>query len=144
MGVFGFGKFSRFFWLILFSALFKILINIFFKVEFQRYIDNENISILKSSILNNHIFVRFNYYYFGFVILGSIYVKALSINKELFNNEIFKEKNKRALLPILLVVIIYIIYEMITFYKDQRNMAFVNFWVIQIFFIHFFYQEKKT
>jgi len=127
MGVIGFGKFSRIYWLILFSTLFKILINIFFKVEFQRYMFNDNISILKSPKLNGHIFIRFNYYYFGFVILGSIYIKTLSINKELFNNEIFKEKNKRALLPILLVVIIYIIYEMITFYIDQKNMAFVNF-----------------
>ena len=144
MGVIGFGKFNRSYWLILFSALFKILINIFFKVEIQRYIINENISILNSPVLNDHIFVRFIYYYFGFVILGLIYIKSLAINKEFFKNKFFKEKFKIALLPILLVVIIYIIYEMFTFYIDQRNMAFTYFWVIQIFFIHFFYQEKKT
>jgi len=46
----GFGKFNRFYWLILFSALFKILINIFFKVEYQRYMLNENISILESPL----------------------------------------------------------------------------------------------
>jgi len=89
---------------------------------------NENISILKSPILNDHIFVRFIYYYFYFVIIDSIYTKSLAINKEFFKNKFFKEKFKRALLPILLVVIIYIIYEMLTFYIDQRNMTFINFW----------------
>ena len=143
MRVIGFGKFNRFYWLILLSALFKILINIFFKVDIQKYIINENISILKSPVLNDHIFVRFIYYYFGFVILGSIYAKALSINKEFFNNEILEEKYKKALGPILLVVIIYIIYEMLTFYIDQKNMAFVNFWVFQIFFIHYFLSRRE-
>jgi len=144
MGIIGFGKFNRFYWLILFSALFEILINIFFKVEIQKMMINENISILKSPLLNDHIFVRFIYYYFGFIILGSIYAKALPTNKEFFNDEIFKEKNKRSLLSILLAVIIYIIYEILTFYIDQRNMAFVNFWVFQIFFIHFFLSRKEN
>ena len=79
MGVIGFGKFNRFYWLILFSALFKILINIFFKVEIQKMMIKDNISILKSPLLNDYIFVRFIYYYFGFIILGSIYAKALPI-----------------------------------------------------------------
>ena len=143
MGVIGFGKFNRFYWLILLSALFKILINIFFKVNIQKLAIIENISILKSPVLNAHIFVRFIYYYFGLVILGLIYAKALSINKEFFNNEILKEKFKRALVPILLVVIIYIVYEILTFYIDQRNMAFVNFWVFQIFFIHYFLSRRE-
>ena len=94
-------------------------------------------------MLNDHIFVRFIYYYFGFIIFGLIYVKVLAINKEFFKNEILKEKYKRALRPILLVVIIYIIYEMLTFYIDQRNTAFDYFWVIQIFFIHFFIKKRK-
>ena len=145
MGVIGFGKFNRFYWLILLSALFKILTNIFFKIEFQKYIIiNENISILKSPVLNNHIFVRFIYYYFGFVILGLIYIKVLSINKEFFNDEIFKEKYKKSLGPILLVVLIYIIYEILTFYIDQRNTAFVYFWVIQIFFFHYFLSRREN
>ena len=144
MGVIGFGKFNRFYWLILFSALFKILINIFFKVEIQKMMINENISILKSPLLNDHIFVRFIYYYFSFIILGLIYAKPLPINKEFFNNEIFKEKDKRSLRSILLVVIFYIIYEILTFYIDQRNIAFVNFWVFQIFFIHFFLSKKEN
>ena len=143
MGAIGFGKFNKFYWLILLSALFKILINIFFKVEIQKFMNNDNISILKSPVLNNHIFVRFIYYYFGFVILGSIYVKSLAINKEFFKDQFFKEKFKRALLPTLIVVIIYIIYEMLTFYIDQRNTAFVNFWVLQIFFIHYFLSRRE-
>jgi len=144
MGIIGFGKFNRFYWLILFSALFKILINIFFKVEIQKMMINENISILKSPLLNNHIFVRFIYYYFGFIILGSIYAKQLFINKESFNDEIFKEKDKKTLCSILLVLIIYIIYEILTFYIDQRNMSCVNFWAFQIFFIHFFLSRKES
>ena len=144
MWVIGFGKFNRFYWLIIFSALFKILINIFFKVEFQRYMANENISILGHPVLNGHIFLRFIYYYFGFVILGSIYAKVLSLNKEFFNNEIFKKKYKRVLRSILLVIIIYIIYEMFIFYIDQRNIAFVYFWVFQIFFIHFFLSRREN
>jgi len=44
MGCIGFGKVNRFYWLILSSGLFKILINIFFKVEIQKMMLNENIS----------------------------------------------------------------------------------------------------
>ena len=98
MGVIGFRKFNKFYWLILLFALFKILINIFFKVEIQRLIHNDNISLLKSPILNNHIFVRFIYYYFGFVILGLIYTKLLDINKEFFKIS-FLRKNLKELFP---------------------------------------------
>ena len=94
-------------------------------------------------MLNGHIFVRFIYYYFGFIILGSIYAKKLLINEKFFNDEIYKEKDKKNLRSILLVVIIYIIYEILTFYKDQRNMACVNFWVIQIFFIQYILYRKE-
>ena len=141
----GFGKFTRFYWLILLSGLFKILLNIFFKVEYQRYMINENISILKFPLLNDHIFVRFIYYYFGFIILGFIYliskrvkekkysnknqkikekeedyVYLQSINGkmgsiELIYNDVYEELGRRGLRSILLVVIIYIIYEMLTF-----------------------------
>ena len=141
----GFGKFTRYYWLILLSGLFKILLNIFFKVEYQRYMINENISILKFPLLNDHIFVRFIYYYFGFIILGFIYliskrvkekkysnknqkikekeedyVYLQSINGkmgsiELIYNDVYEELGRRGLRSILLVVIIYIIYEMLTF-----------------------------
>ena len=172
MKVIGFGKFNRFYWLILFSALFKILINIFLKVEYQRYMINENISILESPILNDHIFVRFIYYYFGFIVLGFIYliskrVKEKNNNKnqkikkeeenyahlqtingrtasiELIYNDAYEELGHRVLSSILLIVIIYIISEMIYFYIDQRSMTCVNFWVLQIFFIHFILYRKE-
>ena len=172
MKAIGFGKFNRFYWLILFSSLFKILINIFFKVEYQKYMINENISILISPLLNNHIFVRFLYYYFGFIVLGFIYliskrVKENNNNKsqkikeeeenyanqqtisgssasiELIYNDVYEELGRRVLSSILLIVIIYIISEMIYFYIDQRNMACVNFWVLQIFFIHFILYRKE-
>jgi len=169
----GFGKFTRFYWLILLSELFKILLNIFFKVEYQRYMINENISILKFPLLNDHIFVRFIYYYFGFIILGFIYLISKRVKEkkysnknqkikekeedyahlqsingkmgsiELIYNDVYEELGRRGLRSILLVVIIYIIYEMLTFYIDQKNMTFVNFWVFQIFFIHFFLFRKE-
>ena len=140
MKVIGFGKFNRFYWLILLSALFKILINIFFKVEIQKLMDNVNISILKSPILNKHIFVRFIYYYFGFIVLGFIYLISKRVKEkknnnnqkikeeeenyahlqninektasiELIYNDVYEELGRRTLCPILLVVIIYIISE---------------------------------
>ena len=173
MKVIGFGKFNRFYWLILLSALFKILINIFFKIEFQIYIEKENISILTHPLLNDHIFVRFIYYYFGFIVLGFIYLISRRVKEkknnnnnlklkeeeennshqqsingrmgsiELIYNDVYEELGRRALRPILLIVIIYIISEMLYFYIDQRNMACVNFWVLQIFFIHFILYRKE-
>ena len=149
------------------SALFKILINIFFKVEFHGYIERENISILARPVLNDHIFVRFIYYYFGFIYLILKRVKEKNNNNknqkikeeeenyshqqtingrtasiELYN-DVYEELGRRALSSILLIVIIYIISEMIYFYIDQRNMACVNFWVLQIFFIHFILYRKE-
>ena len=139
MKVIGFGKFNRFYCLILLSALFKILINIFFKVEYQRYMLNENISILISPLLNNHIFVRFIYYYFRFIVLGFIYLISKRVKEknnnnknqkikeeeenyahlqtingkmasvELIYNDIYEDLGRRVLSSILLIVIIYII-----------------------------------
>ena len=64
-------------------------------------------------------------------------------NIELIYNDVYEQLSRRALRPILLAVIIYIIYEMLIFYIDQRNMACVNFWVLQIFFIHFLLFRKE-
>jgi len=144
MAFIGFGKFNRFYLLILWSSLLKILIYFFFKVESLENIYFNNISILKSPVLNDHILVRFTYYYFGFVVLGLIYAKVVTINREFFNNSIYKEKWKSSLKSILLVVIIFIIYEMLTFYVNQRNMAFTYFWVLEILFIHFLLSKKEN
>jgi len=144
MAIIGFGKLNRFYLLILWSSLLKVLINIFFKVVIQENIHNKNISILKSPVLNDHIFVRFIYYYFGFIVLGLIYAKVVTINQEFFSNSIYREKWRRSLFSILLVVIIYIIYEMLTFYVNQKNMAFTYFWVLELFFIHFLLSKKEN
>jgi len=170
MSFIGFGKFNRFYWLILLSALFKVLINIFFKIDIQRYMYTDNISILESPVLNRHIFVRFIYYYFGFVVLGFITffsirakekknekkteeeenydhlqsINTTTTNIELIYNDINEQQNLGILLPLIIFVIIYIISEILTFYIDQKNMAFVNFWVLQIFFLHFlFFRIEK-
>ena len=82
MSCIGYGKVNRFYWLILSSGLFKIFINIFFKIEFQRYIESENISILARPLLNDHIFVRFIYYYFGFIVLGFIYLISKRVKEK--------------------------------------------------------------
>ena len=95
MKVIGFEKFNRFYWLILFSALFKILINIFFKVEFQKYIVKENISILTCPILNEHIFVRFIYYYCGFIVFGFIYLISKRVKEKKNNNKNQKIKEEK-------------------------------------------------
>ena len=133
---------------------------------------NENISILQSPILNDHIFVRFIYYYFGFIVLVFIYLISKRVKEkknnnnqkikkeeenyallqsiirrtasiELIYNNVYEELGRRALRPILLIVIIYIIFEMLYFYIDQRNMAIVNFWVLQIFFVLFILCGKE-
>ena len=132
-----------------------------------------DISILTLPLLNDHIFVRFNYYYFGFIVLGFIYLISKRVKEkkntkknqkikeeeedyahlqsingrmasiELIYNDVYEELGRRAIRPLLLVVLIYIIYEMLIFYIDQRNMACVNFCVLQILFIHFFLFRKE-
>ncbi len=135
---------------------------------------NKNISILESPMLNEHIFVRFIYYYFWFIVLEFIYLISKRVkeknnnnknkkireeeedyihlqsingrmaNIELIYNDTYEELGRRTLPAILLIVIIYIIYEMLTFYIDQKNMTFVNYWIFQIFFIHFtLYRKEK-
>ena len=51
--------------------------------------------------------------------------------------------SKKFFWPIFPVIIIYIINEMIIFYFDQKNYSGVNFWVLQIIFIHFLFYKKK-
>jgi len=124
-------------------------------------------------LLNEHIFIRFIYYYFGFIVLGFIYLISKRVKEknnnnknqkikeeeesyahlqsingrmasvELIYNDVYEELGRRALRPILLVVIIYIISEMLNFYIDQRNMACVNFRALQIFFIHYILYRKE-
>jgi len=95
MSCIGFGKVYRFYWLILLSALFKILINIFFKVEFHGYKERENISIITRPMLNDHIFVIFIYYYFGLIIIGIIYLISKRVKEKNNNNKNQKIKEEK-------------------------------------------------
>jgi len=70
-------------------------------------------------------------------------ISGSSASIELIYNDVYEELGRRVLSSILLIVISYIISEMIYFYIDQRNMACVNFWVLQIFFIHFILYRKE-
>ena len=171
----GFGRFNRYYWLIILSALFKLLINVSFKLDFQNHLEIKNISIVKDPILNDHIFIRFIYYYLGFIVFGYIYQKIM-ISKEIndinFNKELKKENgnensyiseglssktkstlihhntireiSKKVLKPIVYTVIFYMICEILIFYIDQKNLGGVNFWVLEIFFIHFIFLKKQN
>ena len=173
----GFGKFNKFYWLIIGSALLKLLINALFKIEFHNRSKIDYISILNEPVLKEHIFIRFIYYYLGFICLGILFQK-LKISKQ--QNEINYKKDKnelnsginesetslnsnparskstslihhnylleisqKAFRPLILAVILYILNEMINFYFDQKNYGTVNFWVLEIFFIHLLYFKKN-
>ena len=167
----GFGKFnSRFYWLILFSALMKILIDASFKFEYHNLMRIDEIAILNKPELNNHIFIRFIYYYLGFIFLGILFqkikiskqkneinykkeVKTInpdeSINsvsetrtpskneQQLIHRNYLMEISQKSFRPLFYASILYMTYEMIIFYFNQNNHEGVNFWVLEIFFIHF-------
>jgi hypothetical protein len=173
----GFGKFnSRFYWLILFSALMKLLINISFKLQFQDYKSIQYVSILNKPVLNDHIFIRFIYYYLGFIFLGILFQKIKiskqkneinykkeiktinpdeSINSDsetrtpsknenqLIHRNYLMEISQKSFRPLFYAAILYIAYEMIMFYFNQNNHEGVNFWVLEIFFIHFLLFKKE-
>ena len=173
----GFGKFNKFYWLIIGSALLKLLINGLFKIEYHDRIRIEYFSILNKPALNEHIFIRFIYYYLGFICLGILFQK-LKISKQ--QNEINYKKDKnelnsginesgtnlnlnparskstslihhnylleisqKAFRPLILAVILFILNEMINFYFNQKNYGAVNFWILEIFFIHLLYFKKN-
>ena len=173
----GFGKFNKFYWLIIGSALLKLLINGLFKIEYHDRMNIVYLSILNQPELNDHIFIRFIYYYLGFICLGILFQK-LKISKQ--QNEINYKKDKnelnsginesetnlnsnparskstslihhnylleisqKAFRPLILAVILYILNEMINFYFNQKNYGAVNFWILEIFFIHLLYFKKN-
>ena len=168
----GLGKFNKYYWNIILSALFKLLINGAFKIDFQNYKEIDHISFLKDPQLNNHIFMRFIYYYLGFICLGALFQKIRiknqksEINKKkeinsvntpssetrisslskniLIHKNYLSETSKKSFWPLFPSLIIYILNEMIIFYFNQKNYDGVNFWVLQIFFIHILLFKKKT
>ena len=148
----GFGKFNKFYSLILMSALLKLLINISFKLEYQDHKTIEDLSILNKPELNNHIFIRFIYYYSGFIILSLvIFAKKYAKEKNRINyskintNEkedheisyqgkgyliyynLIRDKTIKSLPNLILIILAYIINEMIIFYSNQNNHSGVNF-----------------
>lgn len=168
------GKFSRFYWLIICSFIFKYLINLLFKLDYQHVtkMDFNNCSLIKEPELNNHTLVYFTYYYFGFFFIGLIYliIKCCKKNKKnnhqnlninsssdksksdsSKNNKFLsymitinpKEKDNSTFKNLILISLIYLISEMIIYYFDLHNSSYISFWVIQIFFIHFFLHKKK-
>ena len=172
----GFGKLNRYFYLIFASALFKILINLSYKIEYQEKMSIESISILNRPILNDHICIRFIYYYFGLICFGIIFQKIRikrqkneinnntltlensfnsndsnnkSINQSrlgsnnLIHHNYLLEKSQQSYQSLILAAILFILNEMIVFYFDQKHYCGVNFWVLEIFFIHFLFLKKK-
>ena len=167
----GLGKFNKYYWNILLSALFKLLINGAFKIDIQNYKEIKNISFLNDPQLNYHIFIRFIYYYLGFICLGILFQKLRiknqkseinqikEINSEntsssdnrinshsrstLIHKNYLSETSQKSFRLLFPAIIIYIINEMIIFYFDQKNYNGVNFWVLQIFFFHFLLLFKK-
>ena len=80
----GFGKFSKFYWLIVASALIKLIISIFFRLNYmnRESLSNfSNFSLIKDPILNEHIFVYYIYHYLGFFIFGFVFLLRRYLKK---------------------------------------------------------------
>ena len=133
-----------------FSVLIKIALSLLLKFEFQDPTESQinNISIIKNPVLNNHIFVYFIIYYFGYIITNIffqfIYSRCkrknqadidLSLNLDnrenntnansIQNSDIITEKNKWKKY---LIFPFYIFSQMIIFYFNQKNYFFFYFW----------------
>ena len=65
------------------------LINLSFNLKYQDKISNEQFGILNRPILNDHIFIRFIYYYLGLIGLSLIFL-GIKYSKEK-NNSIFNK-----------------------------------------------------
>ena len=93
----GFGKFSKFYWLLIASALMKLLIRLSLKIEYinKKVVSNTFISLLIKPELNDHIFIYFIYHYFGFTLFGIIFL-CIKYHKEKnkinYNNNALLEK----------------------------------------------------
>ena len=166
-----FGKFSKFYFLILFSFLTKLLINVLFRLEYLHPLGMkvDNFSIIKDPVLNNSVLIYFIYYYFGYLLFSLIFLaknykkenNKIDFTKELrtpssegpinkdskflsfFFPNISKEKLYESLKLILLISFIYMVGEMIIGYLDQKNHTYFNFCMLQIFFIYLFLLISK-
>ena len=138
----------------------KILLSFAFKFEFQDPTESQinNISFIKNPVLNNHIFVYFIIYYFGYIITNIffqfIYSRCkrknqadidLSLNLDnrenninansILNSDIITEKNKWKKY---LIFPFYIFSQMIIFYFNQKNYSNISFWMLEFIIIYIF------
>ena len=77
MSIIGFGKFSKFYWLIIISAAIKLIISIVYDLQYQTFETNKylyNSSLIKDPVINYHIFIYFIYYYLGLFLLSLIFL----------------------------------------------------------------------
>ena len=77
MSIIGFGKFSKFYWLIIVSAAIKLIISIVYDLQYQTFETNKylyNSSLIKDPVINYHIFIYFIYYYSGLFLLSLIFL----------------------------------------------------------------------
>ena len=88
MSIIGFGKFSKFYWLIIISAAIKLIISIVYDLQYQTFETNKylyNSSLIKEPVINDHIFIYFIYYYLGLFLLSLIFLLTKSMKR---NNKI--------------------------------------------------------
>ena len=93
----GLGKFSKFYYYILFSTLAKLLLNLIFTTSF--YIPNNekifiNCSFLPESKIKDHVFIYYLYTYLGYIIYSLFFlIKNHRDNeKQISKNELFNIK----------------------------------------------------
>ena len=88
MSIIGFGKFSKFYWLIIVSAAIKLIFSIVYKLPYIHLKENQtlsNFSLIKEPLINKHIFIYFIYYYLGLFLLSLIFLLTKSMKR---NNKI--------------------------------------------------------
>ena len=130
------------------------------KFEFQDPTESQinNISFIKNPVLNNHIFVYFIIYYFGYIITNIIFQRIysrckrknqadidLSLNLDnrenntnansIQNSDIITEKNKWKKY---LIFPFYVFSQMIIFYFNQKNYSNISFWMLEFIIIYIF------
>ena len=152
-----------------FSFLIKIALSLLLKFEFQDPTESQinNISFIKNPVLNNHIFVYFIIYYFGYIITNIIFQLIysrckrknqsdidLSLNLDnrenntnansIQNSDIITEKNKWKKY---LIFPFYVFSQMIIFYFNQKNYSNISFWMLEFIIIYIFrkkFFEKES
>lgn len=161
-----FGSWNRFYWLIIFSAVIKILISFFYNLSYQGKDGYHSITFLFDGelVLIRHIFVMFIYYYFGYFLLGFIFQKRKQYraNKELkirsnsltidngsvgrmgliFERNIPVNKSN-IIIPLVFSEISLIISDIVMFYVHQNFYNIVNYWILEAILMHIFLAKER-